>query len=497
MNEVLQKKQQDRLIEAVRAGLGNIVNSVRGDLVAPRGQLSPLDGTVLANGSLVEVIGIPEFVSDISQHAAYGLTETGWYAFARVAAQGDTKVTADLEVTGADGYIATAGADHVDIAVRFDVAVQSRAVSINWGSYTDSYVFHATDLAVRNLDYRTTFYLYDIAPYRTWEYAPTPDAVFKDYVENDPEMERVYFTRQDGEFVATATPRSYVLTEDDVFAQNTTYYVIQEGEYVAAEDIVVGDPVPENTYYVRVHIQVPTAYFEMISAAVYTLTADTTFVSGKTYYTLVNSEYVAATVTAGTAVTANTYYERTAEAEYAPTADATFDSGKTYYTHYVEATVTAEHAVTAETYFEKASGTGYVLTADTTFVSGKTYYTYSAGDYTADAVTAGAAVPTIWFVHSGVRFEGMPRNITYKYDEIIDCPFTLVLPEIEDDSYGSWFEFRFRLAYGYSGTFETPEGVRMLNAGSVVMTKGLDVLDVNYSDLAGLKARTLVVTRAY
>lgn len=43
---------------------------------------------------------------------------------------------------------------------------------------------------------------------------------------------------------------------------------------------------------------------------VYLLTEDTTFQSGKTYYTLSGGTYTAATVTVGNAVTANTYYER-------------------------------------------------------------------------------------------------------------------------------------------------------------------------------------------
>ncbi len=51
------------------------------------------------------------------------------------------------------------------------------------------------------------------------------------------------------------------------------------------------------------------AYGYKKAAAVYKLTEDTTFVSGKTYYTKSGDTYTVATVTAGESVTANTYYE--------------------------------------------------------------------------------------------------------------------------------------------------------------------------------------------
>ena len=43
----------------------------------------------------------------------------------------------------------------MDVAVRFDVAAQAKAVTVNWGTHSETFVFKATDLAVRNLDYRT------------------------------------------------------------------------------------------------------------------------------------------------------------------------------------------------------------------------------------------------------------------------------------------------------------------------------------------------------
>lgn len=139
-----------------------------------------LDNTKLSGAMVIEAVGIPDYVeeSELPMFAEYGLTRTGWYVFARIPAKGDTVVTADTTVSGAEGVVMTAGSTYLDVAVRFEVAAQSQSVVIDWGDYAETYVFKATDLAVRNLDYRTTFYVYDIAPYVTWEYALTTDEKF-------------------------------------------------------------------------------------------------------------------------------------------------------------------------------------------------------------------------------------------------------------------------------------------------------------------------------
>lgn len=175
----------------------------------PKPRVTSLDTTQLVSGTVIETVGIPVYVSDISQYSAYGLTETGWYVIARITAPDGVTVTAETTVTGADGYIATVGADHVDAAVRFEVAASSKTVTVDWGEAEDSFVFKATDLAVRNLDYRTTFYLYDLAPYTTWTYA---------------------------------------LTADTTFAADKDYYTESGGVYTKAE-VTAGAAVPANTYY--------------------------------------------------------------------------------------------------------------------------------------------------------------------------------------------------------------------------------------------------------
>lgn len=346
MNENLAKLQQDRLIAAVQGLGGNFLKEMK-KLVPLKdaafySRISSLNNTVFAGANVVEVVGIPTYLNDLTDYSAYGLTETGWYIFARVLAETGTTVTAETEVTGADGYIATVGADHVDVAVRFDVAAESKKITIDWGDAVESYVFKATDLAVRNLDYRTTFYVYDLAPFVTWEYA---------------------------------------LTADTTFDVAKKYYTLSGGEYTLA---------PESVKYA--------------------LTADATFADGKTYYTEADGVYTAATVTAGEAVTADTYYELT--------------------------------AVPADTYYN----------------------------------------------HSKITISGMARNITYRFDEIIDCPMEFILPAIEDETHGCWFEMRFRHAGEYSMTLVPPsDDVKIATEHTQKETAGINMIDLHYTVIDGLK----------
>ena len=171
-------------------------------------RVTSLTGVQL-NRRTYEAVGIPVYVENVAEYSAYGLTETGWYVFARIAAKTGTLVTAQTVVSGAAGYIATVGNDHVDVAVRFEVASLSQEITVAWGEQTETFVFRATDLAVRNLDYRTTFYVYDLGPFVTWTYALTADATF------------------------TAGKR---------------YFTLVDGEYIEA-DVTAGDTVAENTYY--------------------------------------------------------------------------------------------------------------------------------------------------------------------------------------------------------------------------------------------------------
>ena len=212
------------------------------------GRVTPLGDTVLADGAqIIEAVGIPEYVEDVSEYEGYGLTEPGWYIFARITAREGVTVTSETTVEGAAVCAAQVGDDHIDVAVRFGVASQSVKVTVNWGVYADVFVFKATDLAVRNLDYRTTFYLYDLAPYCTW---------------------------------------SYGLTADATFGEGKRYFELHDGAYVDADaDIVAGDAVPA-AYYVA-------------DGESYVRATSELFAEGETYYQLVGEEYVEAEVTPG------------------------------------------------------------------------------------------------------------------------------------------------------------------------------------------------------
>lgn len=182
-----------------------------------RSTVTSLDSTPLAVGTIVEAVGNPVFVEDddIEQYSAYGITATGWYVFARITAKDGIEVGANTTVTGAAGYIATAGNNYVDVACRFEVAAFSCVVVVNWdGSFEETFVFKTTDLAVNNLDYRVTFYVYDIEDpdhnCATWEYA---------------------------------------LTEDATFSADKYYYTKGENDVYTLAEVTAGETVPADTYY--------------------------------------------------------------------------------------------------------------------------------------------------------------------------------------------------------------------------------------------------------
>lgn len=464
------QNQTEELIDTLRSGITPALNTLAKSIDSSNSSMvTSLDSTELA-GHVIEAVGIPAYVSDVSVYSDYGITETGWYVFARITGNGE-KVGSGTTVTGAAGYIATVGSDHIDVAVRFEVAAESKAVTVHWKDGVEfQFIFKATDLAIRNLDYRVTFYVYDISPYTTWEYALTTDTTIV--------ADKVYYEEQDDEYILSdINPMTYALTEDVVFQAGKTYYTLAEGVYTPAE----------------------------VQTVAYVLTEDETFQDGKTYYTLVDGVYTAATVTTGEAVTADTYYEQTTvpvpantyyeasatvvpafyKDQYTLTADETFQAGKTYYTlsegTYTAATVTEGEAVTPETYYEHS----YVQ-ATGTFEAGVTYYTHSGDTYTEATVTTGDAIPAL-YNHSKVIFSGMERNVTYQLDEIIDCPQEYVLPEIEDDGHGAWFEIRLRHSGSYSSTLIVPEGVKIATEHTQAETAGMNMVDLHYMSIDGIK----------
>lgn len=352
--------------------------------VHPETRVTSLDGTVLASANVVKAVGVPVYVKEatLSNYAEYGITETGWYIFARITAKPGVDAST-ATVDGAAGFITAA--DHVDVAVRYEVASLSKAIKVTWGDEAETFVFEADDLAIRNLDDRVTFYVYDVAEYTRWEFAPTADTTFD--------------------------------------AKKFYWLLGADGEYTPAE-VTAGEAVPA-------------IYYEDF----YALTADETFATGKTYYTLTDGAYTAATVTAGEAIPADTYYEHS-----------------------------------------------YVLTGDAAFVEGKSYYTKSGTTYTAATVTAGEDVPTVYYVHSKVIFEGMVRNVTYRCNTIIDCPMEFILPEIEDETHGCWFEIRCQHAGEYSMLLTPPSSdIKIATEHTQKEKEGINMINLHYTAINGTK----------
>ena len=180
------------------------------DAVESRDRVTSLNTTMLARGNLIEAIGeIPYIRESDPEYSTYSLTDAGWYIFPRVAAKPGVTVTGATSIQGAAGYIAEIGADYVRLAVRFDTTARSVPVVIDWGAYVDAFVFKASDLGMRNLDYRVTFYIYDIAPYCSWAYA---------------------------------------LTADTTFTAGKQYYT-KDGDTYTLATVTVGEAVPADTYY--------------------------------------------------------------------------------------------------------------------------------------------------------------------------------------------------------------------------------------------------------
>ena len=305
LNDMIPLSRNEKLLLGLRADQSQTANAVRAVASALYGEhaehrVIPLNDTVLAQGIVVETVGIPVYVSDISLYSDFGITETGWYVFARVYSRDGAPVIESTTITGDAGHIMVVGNAYIDVAVHFGVTAEAQKVTIDWGSYEDEIVFTAPDLAIRNLDYRTTFYVYDAAPFVTWAYA---------------------------------------------------------------------------------------------------LTTDTTFAADKKYYTKNGDEYTLAEVETGEAVTADTYYN-----------------------------------------------------------------------------------------HSKITIDGLKRNITYRLDEIIDCPMEFILPEIEDDTHGCWFEIRLQHAGSYSMTLVPPStDVKIATEHTQAETAGINMIDLHYTSINGLK----------
>lgn len=542
------------------------LESLKGGSTSSR--ITSLDDTKIAiSGAFVMAVGIPTYVNDVSVYSEYGLTETGWYLFCRIiSGNSNVKSSEETTVDGAAGCIISDG--HIDVAIRFEVAAMSQLVTVHWNAEEqETFVFLATDLAARNLDKRTTFYIYDIADFATWEYAPAADAAF---------VGTEYYTESNGVYTRAAVisgeaipedtyyTHAYALTEDEVFVEGKIYYTKDGTSYTEAENITVGEEVTANTYYEDVWttasgVFAGQAYYgsrdENSRIAViagdlcayhtkvveYPLTVDTAFVGtqywvkndnidlgyeraaviagdtvtdGDTYYThayslltaagkfaedtryymLVDGEYVLQEVTVGASYAKNKYYVDT----WTIVAPGASFVGTRYWIKnesaedgYEPAAVMAGEAIPEETYHLQVITWPQVT--EGTFADGETYYQLDGAEYVPVEVTAGDEVP-LWYVHSKVIFQGMTRNISYRCNTLIDCPIEIVLPEIEENGYGAWYEIQMRYAATYSCTLTLPEGVRPGTTATQAQTAGINVIDLHYVSVDGNKTWQLINT---
>lgn len=626
------------------------LESLRAEGLASR--VTSLTEAKLATSNVIEVPGVATYYNDVGEFSAYGIVEPGWYVFCRIKAPAGTTVTLETSVEGAAGYIAVAGEDHVDVAVRFAVAAMSVPVTISWGSTEEVFVFRDTDLAIRNLDYRVTFYVYESSDFVRWHYKQSTDATFvgtKYYIEESGKYSQAAVKAHALVPADTYYTHAYIKAEDEIFQDGTVYYTFSGGVYTPAE-VVPGDPlipaepdpeVPVPVYYVdqwtlttdprfvgtryyaehegtyeqiAVKAGEPCSYYNKVityplpgtlyfvgteywtpdesdlgyarAAALageaipegeyfthtYTkLTAAGKFAEGVRYYKLVGTEYVLQDVTVGASYAKNTYYidtwtpavgefsgtkyyleisddnyaqvpvlageaipaaYYTQEIHYGLTGDEVFKTGKIYYiadgTSYVEVEVTPGEEVTADTYYEQLISWPQ---AKGTFMEGVTYYSAPAGVYTEAAVTPGETIPDTEYcvqliswpittddkaqvgetyfinttgeyeeahlvpgakihanlVHEKITIEGLVHNVTYRLDELVDCPMEFILPEVEDDMHGCWFEIRCHHAGAYSMTLIPPEGVKIATEHSQKETTGINMINLHYTDVDGVR----------
>ena len=360
----------------------------------------------LALGKIVEAVGSPAYISDLSEYETYGLTEQGWYVFARITAPIGAQVTAETTVEGAEGYIADEGEDHVDVAVRFEVAASSKVVIVDWGDGKETFVFRDTDLAVRNLDYRVTFYVYDADEFATWHYKRSTDAVF---------VGTKYYTEENGVYTQAAVKahehvpadtyytHAYVLADDEVFQEGVDYYTLEAGVYTPVE-ATAGEPLaPEGVD------PAPVYYVDQ-----YTLTTDTRFV-GTRYYAEHDGEYEQIAVKAGDPCS---YYNKVITY---PLPGTTSFVGTEYWTPdeselgYSRAAVMAGETIPEGEYYTHAY---QKLTAAGKFQEGVRYYKLEGTEYVLQEVTVGASyAKNVYYIDQWTEATGTFAGTAYYLEQ--------------------------------------------------------------------------------
>ena len=91
----------------------------------------------------------------------------------------------------------------------------------------------------------------------------------------------------------------------------------------------------------------------------------------------------------------------------------------------------------------------------------------------------------------------MARNVTYQLDAPVDCATEIVLPAIEEDGTGAWFEFRFRHLGSYSSTLlpQDPDA-KVATEHTQAETAGMTMVDLHYMSVGGVKIWRFMNTHA-
>ncbi|MBR2853495.1 MAG: hypothetical protein IKE81_04130, partial [Clostridia bacterium] len=100
-----------------------------------------------------------------------------------------------------------------------------------------------------------------------------------------------------------------------------------------------------------------------------------------------------------------------------------------------------------------------------------------------------------YYNHSKLHLAGMVRNVTYRLNEMVDAPIEIVLPEVSDDGYGAWFEIQMQYNNSYSVTLlPADSAVKVGTTSTQAQTAGINVIDLQYADVNGVKMWTLLNT---
>lgn len=135
----------------------------------------PANVSLIADNNVYDVSGVPQYLTTEMAQLYTGKidAESGWYWFGGVIAPNGMKVEKQaFQFYGSKDAMLHGqpndGDDRITVAIRFDALGSPVGFHVKWNSTmqnADPFTFRCTDLAIRNLDYKTTYYVYNLEPY--------------------------------------------------------------------------------------------------------------------------------------------------------------------------------------------------------------------------------------------------------------------------------------------------------------------------------------------